>query len=179
MKVQVIGHNGKGRGSSIIKWATRGDYSHVSMRFQFESEEELRRCRELFNFRLSRTKGVYTGPLTLDHELESIQGVGVHHQPFVPSDNQGWFDFEHDSHQAVGILGTASKLVGCDYDWRGIGGFATRRNTQNSEKWFCSEYASHCLLHNRIVALKMPCHWQTPNVFLASPIFNKVRSPIT
>lgn len=85
MKVQVIGHNGKGRGSALIKWATRGRFSHTSNRFIFDSPEELHEISVML-----RLDG-----LTMDHEIESIQGIGVHHQPFIPSANQSWFDFRH------------------------------------------------------------------------------------
>ena len=162
MKVQVIGHTGRGRGSGLIRWATRGRFAHISLRFIFESKEEMLRMTDMLNIQF-----------TMDHEIESIQGLGVHHQPFVPSDNQGWFDFKQSPHQSLQILAAAVKLIGKKYDWRGIFGFATRRNKQNPNKWFCSELAAHCLTCARIRCMIMPAHWITPNVMAASPIFTE------
>lgn len=162
MKVLIIAHNGKGRGSRIIKWATRGRFSHISIRFLL-TEEDKKKAFDLFG-----------KEFTLDHEIESIQGLGVHDQPFTPSDNQAWFEFDHTYEQGWTIFRTAVELIGCKYDWRGIGGFATRRNVQNPLKWFCSELAAWCLLKAGIIALKMLCSWITPNIFVTSPIFTEV-----
>jgi hypothetical protein len=160
MKTQVIGHSGKGRGSRFIVWFTRGKFSHVSLRFMLTDAEI-----KLFEDRYEIT-------LTNDHEIESIQGKGVHHQPFVPSPNQTWFNFAHDPEQARIILSTAIELIGCKYDWRGVGGFLTRRNKQNPEKWFCSELVAWCLLSAGIRLLWMACHKQSPTVTCASTVLS-------
>ena len=164
MNIQWIGHNGKGRGSRIIKFLTRGKYSHISVRV-------IDMPQWLIDWALSN----YGYTLTSDHEFESIQGAGVRHQPFVPSDNQAWYELKTNhiySELEIGIfVKEACKLVGCKYDWRGIGGFVTRRNVQNPFKWFCSEFACHLCEKIGITVMNMPHHWITPNVGSASPIW--------
>lgn len=161
MNVQWIAHNGKGRGSRIIKWATRGKYSHISVRIIDMPDWVIERMQDKFGY-----------DLTKDHEFEAIQFVGVRHQPFVPSDNQAWFNikgFEWTETPIFLVVHEACRLVGCKYDWRGIGGFVTRRNVHHPLKWFCSEYGCRLLSMVKIVIMNMPDHWITPNVGSASP----------
>lgn len=158
MKVQVIGHNGRGRGSRLIVWATRGKFSHLSLRFLLPDRE------------LDWIKTIFGLEFTNDHEIESIQFKGVHHQPFVPSPNQTWFNVACDPEQARTVITTAIELLGCKYDWRGIGGFLTRRDKQNPLKWFCSELVAWCLLRAGIRLLWMACHKQNPTVSCASTL---------
>ena len=162
MKVQLIGHNGKGRGSKIIMFFTRGRISHVSLRFLFAPTILIRWLKDKYDI-----------DWTEDHEIESIQGKGVHHQPFVPSDNQTWFDVDCDPEQARIIITTAIELLGCKYDWPGIFGFASRRNVHSKIKWFCSELVAWCLLKAGIRLLWMDCHKQSPTMTCASTVFVK------
>jgi len=158
MIVQVVGWSGKGAGSGVIKRMTRGKYSHVSLRFK-DIEKEVRD--------LIRDK--FAIHLTSDHEIESIQFKGVIHHSFEGGDNCTLFNFEQTPEQSLGILKTAIGLLGKKYDWRGIGGFVTRRRKHNEDKWFCSELASHCLMMSGVVLLHWPPFMQSPNFMLASP----------
>lgn len=168
MKIQLIAHNGVGRGSKLIGWATRG-YSHISIRIIQPSVAIRNEVSRRYDIRL-----------TEDHEIESIQGKGVHHQPFVESDNQAWFDFDHTEAQAVGILLTLCGLVGAKYDWRGIGGFVLRRaNWHNLKRWFCSELAAHALKKNGITLMNMPSHWIQPNICVSTPVCRRVRKAVS
>lgn len=164
MKIQIIAHNGVGRGSKVIGWATRG-FSHVSLRIIGASVQ--------LKNEMSKRYGV---KLTDDHEIESIQGKGVHDQPFVPSDNQAWYEFDCTESQAIKIIVEACSLVGCKYDWRGIGGFALRfENWHNPKKWFCSELVAWCLLQAGIILMNMPCHWIQPNICVKNTVCRIVR----
>jgi len=159
MKVQWIAHNGKGRGSSIITHWTRGQWSHNSLRFRDIPTD-------LIHLMFSR----WGYEFTRDHEIESIQGKGVHHRAFVESENQGWFDFQHTEEQAREILLFAASKIGCKYDWSGIGGFLTRRDRHDPNKWFCTELASDALLDAGVRLLWLPGYKQTPTVATASPV---------
>ena len=167
MKFQLIAHNGKGRGSKFIRWATRGKYSHISVRIIDMPEWLILWALDEYGY-----------VLTIDHEFESIQGAGVRHQPFKPSNNQGWYELWKPlgELELARLVKEACRLVGCKYDWRGIGGFLTRRNKQNPAKWFCSELACHLLTVADRIVMVMPCHWINPNVNAANPIFYCVRS---
>lgn len=161
--VQVIAHNGKGRGSRIIIVMTRGRFSHLSLRFVNTPDLLILWLNTI------KIKGVRI-LWTKDHELESIQGKGVQHQPFVPSDNQTTFNFHHTPEQAEIILRTAVGLLGKKYDWSGIGGFITRRDKENPNRWFCSELVAYCLLKAGIVLLNMKCYKQSPRITCASTL---------
>lgn len=161
MRVQWIAHNGKGRGSRIIMKATRGDVSHVSLRF--------RDLDDMDRHVLQQSTGIL---FTYDHEIEAIQGAGVRHQQFVPSQNQTWYDFDHTPEQALRIALFAAAQIGKPYDWKGIWGFATRNDWENPDKWFCSELASAALLNAGIRLLWLPSYKQSPTVATASPILS-------
>lgn len=171
MNVQWIGHNGRGRGSRLIKWATRGKYSHISIR-----------VIDMPQWLIDWAHSNYGYVLTRDHDFESLQFKGVIHHPFIPSENQGWYDvigFVWDEQKVSKVVKEACKLVGSKYDWRGVGGFITRRDVQNSLKWFCSEFGSHLLRKASIIIMNMPDHWITPNTGSASPILRCVKEAIT
>jgi hypothetical protein len=141
--VQWIAHNGRGRGSKLITRMTRGEVSHVSLRFRHGG---------------------------MDTEIESIQGRGVHEQVFKPSTNQAWFWFEQTPAQAQAIYDFCRGAVGAKYDWKGIWGFVRRRDIEHPDKWFCSELASEALLQAGIRLLWIPTFKQSPSVATSSPL---------
>ena len=173
MRAQAIYHNGKGRGSRFIKWFTRGRFSHESVRFLGVPDELAEWAQDEYG--AAWDKSGHYGEITHDHEFESIQGPGVRHQPFVPSDNQCWKDFEHTEEQAVEMFKEACRLVGDKYDWRGIGGFMTRRNVQHPSKWFCSEYGCHLRRHVNILTQNAPDHTINPHWSAASVIYTEAK----
>jgi hypothetical protein len=110
---------------------------------------------------------------TKDHELEAIQFKGVIEHPFVKSENCTLYNFRHTRAQAISILNTSVDKLGCGYDWRGIGGFATRLNVHSTLKWFCSELVAYCLLKAGIVLLWTAPFKQAPETTLSSTLLIK------
>ena len=158
MRIQIVGHNGKGRGSRVITRLTRGDYSHGSVR--------------ILDIPIAIRHAAFTRygyEITEDHEVESIQFKGVHHQPFKPSNNQTWFNFPHNEDDAEAIFWWLLSKVGCGYDWSGIGGFVTRRDWEDPDKYFCSELAADALLVRDIRLQWLPSYKLSPTFMCASP----------
>lgn len=118
MKLFIRGYKGRGAGSGLIKWFTRGDYSHNSLVFEFNDRRE---------------------------EVESIQGSGViKHEP-VPFENADFDEYliPVSDAQVRKAYKLSSSLLGAKYDWSGIAGFLLRSKKLTDEKWFCSELAAY------------------------------------
>lgn len=171
MKAQAIFHNGKGRGSRIITRFFRGKWSHESTRYTDIPFALIAWANKTYGPKWERLGiGFITGS---DWEFESIQGKGVHHQKFVPSENQCWKDFEHTEEQAVEMFKHHCDFVGRKYDWSGILGFLTRRRSENPLKWFCSELGCHVrrlvgiVTQNREDAL-IPPDWSAASVIFTT-----------
>jgi len=143
MRVFVAGYKGKGFGGRAITWFTFGEYSHVSLVFE------------------------NSGSLI---EIESIQGKGVHAQPFDAGGECDLFEVQATPGQIERIHAAAAELVGRKYDWTGIWGFMRRRKRENPKKWFCSELVAHCLLRAGIEIQRMPPWKQSPVIVCASTV---------
>jgi hypothetical protein len=159
MIAQVVAYSGRGAGSKLIKWGTRGRFSHLSLRF-LEIEKPIRdMVFDKFALRIAP-----------DYEVESLQFKGVIGHSFERQDNQVVFNFKHDEAQAWVILRTAINLLGSGYDYRGIGGFLSRRSKHNPSKFFCSELVAYCLIKAGIVLLWLPPFKQAPNTTVSSTL---------
>ena len=159
MIAQVVAYSGRGAGSKLIIWGTRGRFSHLALRF-LEIEKPIRdMVFDKFALRIAP-----------DFEVESLQFKGVIGHSFHRQDNQVVFNFKHDEAQALVILKTAIGLLGKGYDYRGIGGFLSRRDKHNPNRWFCSELVAWCLLKAGIVLLWLPPFKQAPNTTVSSTL---------
>ena len=168
MRAQAIFHNGKGRGSRIISWATRG-CSHESTVYRDIPIELIEWANKMYgDYWKKKGIGLICGTTW---EFESIQGKGVHHQKFIPSSNQIWKNFEHTEEQAVIMFKKDCELVGAKYDWKGIFSFATRRASHNLKKWFCSEKCCHVRRAAGIITQHAPDYEIPPKWSGASVIF--------
>jgi hypothetical protein len=168
MRAQAIFHNGKGRGSRFISWATRGP-SHESTVYRDIPVALIRWANDTYGEYWKKIKvGLIRGT---DWEFESIQRKGVHHQAFVPSPNQIWKDFEQTEEQAVTMFKRDCELVGKKYDWRSIRSFVTRSHKEDPNRWFCSERGCHVRREADIITQSVPDYQITPKWSMASPIF--------
>lgn len=135
-------------GGAAIKWFSFGLFSHVSL--------------------------VFSHPDGAMEEIESIQGKGVHTQPFVPDPNIILFDVPAAPDDARAIYNEATTLIGRKYDWAGIWGFMRRRKRENPNRWFCSELVAHCLLKGNIEIQRLPPWKQSPVITCASPVLTPI-----
>lgn len=63
--------------------------------------------------------------------------------------------------------------IGKPYDWAGIMGFVRRRETQNREKWFCSELVFEAFLRFDLPLLKrIDSHKVYPALLAYSPLLH-------
>ena len=118
-EVYVRAYKAQGFVGKAIKWFTFGDYSHVSLVFDFEGRGQI--------------------------EYESIQGAGV--ICHAPTELKEYDLFRVPlNHAQVQLAWHWAKSIRGKYDWGGIWGFMRRKERQSDRKWFCSEYVAYVLL---------------------------------
>lgn len=107
-------YEGKGIAPAIIKWRTRGIYSHVSI----EINEIIYEAKEWRG--VVKSNSIYTyndiGTCTKTIEIDMQYSSFLEFRKFIQS------------------------KLGCKYDWGAILNFLGNWNKHNPDKWFCSEY---------------------------------------
>lgn len=58
------------------------------------------------------------------------------------------------------VIDVALSQVGKPYDWRGILGFALRRDWQETDAWFCSEFVAWCFERAGYPLLRADRSWR-------------------
>lgn len=142
--LKVRGYKGVGKGSKFIKWFTFGDYSHVSMIFEFT-----------------------TGHI---EEIEAIQGSGViKHEPKT-ADEAVFDDFmvPITPIQVREAYDIACSKLGAKYDWAGIWGFVRRKKKHSNDKWFCSELVAYVLWQIGYKLSRRKAYKETPSRVMES-----------
>lgn len=143
-RVIVRGYNGQGFGSGFIRRFTFGNYSHVSLVFEWKDG-----VRE---------------------EVEAIQGEGViKHYPWKNTEK----NFEElvaplSCEQAQELFDVVSGKIGAEYDWKGIWGFVRKRNKHNPNKWFCSELVAYGLMKAGYKLSRREPYRETPTSVMES-----------
>ena len=75
----------------------------------------------------------------------------------------------------VSVLDIAASQIGKPYDWGAIAGFATRRNWQDPQRWFCSELIAWAFQEAGFPLLRtMDSHKISPRDLLLSPYLTPV-----
>lgn len=127
----------------LIRWQTRGSYSHVAVLFDrhdlYESVKwagVIQRCLE-------------------EHDYEA---------DWLRLD--GWRAFESRMrHIAVSRLGQP-------YDWRAIIRFVDRRRWYRNDAWFCSEFGYSLATSSGVQLFRSTKPWEvSPNILFRSPLF--------
>jgi uncharacterized protein YycO len=121
--VRILLHSGPGWIGDLIRWQTRGDYSHASVLFDDGTVIESREF-----------KGVRR--LSIDdvgRDLATIAELRIDVYEFaqpVPAE------------RAQAARTFAEEQLGKGYDYFDIFAFLTRRRRHEDDAWFCSELAS-------------------------------------
>ena len=102
--------HGKGFVSALIRWQTRGDFSHALI--------------------------LYEDGQTI---IESWQGAGVREKKLGDETGITWFDVTATPEQWAQAVAFAKLQLGHKYDWFGVVGFISRGRMPDNEAWFCSE----------------------------------------
>jgi uncharacterized protein YycO len=130
----------KSLGSSLIRWGTHSDFSHVDV--------------VLFDGRLLGARN--------DTAVPGVCIRPANYAPFtrrqtviVPTqEDRAFYSFLVDQ-------------LGKPYDWKAIVGFAVDRNWRDPDSWFCSELVAAALEAAKIVKVQTPANRISPNdVFL-------------
>jgi hypothetical protein len=95
----------------------------------------------------------------------AAQGVSIR----PPVVERGLRRFEVDAPASVLEAGLSQR--GRPYDWRGIFGWGLRRNWQDQDAWFCSEFIAWCFEQAGCPLLRAQDLWRiTPRDLLLSPL---------
>jgi hypothetical protein len=158
MKLYFIGYKGRGIISRLIRFVTRGNYSHVGQIISEDPKPKNSHLKELSAY-------------------EKIGEVGVtspeSHKNNTPYDV---FSVKVSKPQYDAFLLAKGNIVGQKYDYGGILDFLFDTSLfNNKNKWFCSEAETYCLKKAKINAFD----WfvqdpkkTSPHQLLSSPIFN-------
>lgn len=134
----------RGRGvlSSLIRWQTRGKYSHAALLI---GENEI---------------------------IEAWQGDGVRMKKITDWSNVDIFDVPSATPQQwQDAIDFACKQRGKGYDYLGVVRFLTRRDRDNPERWFCSELVFASFLAAGVPLLaRIKAHEVSPGLLSNSPL---------
>lgn len=141
-------HKGKGLISSLIRFQTRGRYTHASILIK---ERDVIEAREF--------KGV------VESRIELIDS------------SFNLFKVTTTREQDEKIISFLKDQLGKEYDYTMVARFVTRRqeHRKSKEKWFCSELVFAAFLHAGINLLERTEPWEvSPNLLSRSPLLNKI-----
>ena len=147
---QVLLFRGRGVISSLIRWQTRGAYSHAA---------------------ILRPDGTI---------IESWQGAGVRIKDITDWRGVDRFDVPLMSPEMwASALTFADSMVGSGYDYWAIARFVSRARMPDNQRWFCSELVFAALAHAGLPPLARVEPWAvSPGVLATSPYLRKVEHPV-
>lgn len=144
VKPAVLLFRGKGIISALIRWQTRGQFSHAALLM-----------------RDGRIVESWQGVGVRVHTLNNWEGV-------TKFDVVGMTDEQFD----VAINFALSKL-GKSYDYWAIVRFISRKRMPNNDRWFCSELTVAALEHAGIKLLeRIEAYEVSPGMLSHSPLLN-------
>lgn len=144
--MQIALHRAPGIIARLIRWQTRGGYSHASILLRGGAVIESR-----------EGKGVRCLP-----RLERRKGEVIH-----------LFNFDHTPEQEKAIAAFLNAQIGKPYDYTMVARFLTRRQQSRAQsgKWFCSELVYAALARAGIPLLRATEPWEvSPGLLARSPL---------
>jgi uncharacterized protein YycO len=144
-KPAILLFHGKGLISSLIRWQTRGKYSHAA--FLLPSGEILES---------------WQGDGVRVKTLKNWDGIDIFHVAGISDD-----DWEY-------IIQYAKQQVGKKYDYRAIVRFITRKKLESNDRWFCSELVFESLSQAGIKLLdRIDSSEVSPSTLAISPLLTQ------
>lgn len=143
-RMYVLLFRGKGLISTLIRWQTRGEYSHAALQIEHPDG------------------GIY----------ESWQGAGVRRLKNLKSwENVDRYEVRSiTSDQIHAVRYFMDQQRGKKYDYVGVLRFVTRRRRGDNEKWFCSELVFEALKSAKIPLFVRTEGWEvSPDMLKRSP----------
>jgi uncharacterized protein YycO len=130
----------KGVGSTLIRWGTHSDFSHVDA-------------------------VLHGGPLLGARSDTKMPGVSIRAPDYAPFTRRQTVVIPTQADMA--FYSFLMDQLGKPYDWKAIVGFAVDRNWRDPDSWFCSELVAAALEAAKIVKVQTPANRISPNdVFL-------------
>lgn len=149
-RVGIALFRGRSLLSRLIRWQTRGEYSHAALLF---------------------SDGLF---------VEAREGVGVRFSQagvFArPGERVDWFAVMVTPTQEDDLRAFCYQQRGCQYDYRAIVAFVTRTHltTEHATRWFCSELVYAAFQAAGIRLLRGTCPWEVSPALLArSPLLQR------
>lgn len=138
----ILLFHGRGAISALIRWQTRGGYSHAAL--------------------MDAEGGV----------IESWQGAGVRRTVLSDWRDVSAFNVVGmNTEMWADACAWASGHIGDSYDYRSVFRFVTRREASPDDVWFCSELVFAALEHVGIRLLRDVQAWQvSPSMIAMSPL---------
>jgi len=137
---QILLFRGRGFLSTLIRWQTRGKYSHAAIRV---NEDE---C------------------------VEAWQGAGVRLKKITDWSNVDIFRVPATERQRIVAVSFAGQQIGKKYDYLGVLRFLSRRHCNDVQRWFCSELVFAAFKHAGVDLLHRIAPWEvSPAVLSTSP----------
>lgn len=147
-------YRGKGLLSSLIRWQTRGDYSHAALLLP------------------GGTKVIesWPGVGVRFHTITDWSGIDVYSV-------HGLLSAQWDMALA---FATRQERLQCPYDWRDDLRFLTRTKGGEPGKWFCSELVMASFARGGVKLLQRVEDWRvSPEMLATSPLLIPVRSSVS
>lgn len=144
-KPAVLLFHGRGIISSLIRWQTRGNYSHAALL--------------LPNGQILES---WQGAGVRVKTLKNWDGIDIYHVDGIKSD------------QWVSAIKFAEAQLGKKYDYRAILRFLTRKKLSSNDRWFCSELVFEALRQAGVKLLdRIDSSAVSPSTLSISPILTK------
>lgn len=140
--MRILLFRGKGLISRLIRWQTRGGYSHAAILF---------------------ADGVL---------VESMQFVGVRARTYDPAEGADEFEISDiTASQIARVREFLTEHLGCGYDYWAIIRFIDRARMPDNDRWFCSELVFAALRLAGISLLLRIEDWAvSPGMLAVSPL---------
>ena len=154
--IRIAQYKGKSLTSKIIKFKTRGVYSHTAIMLDDNKIVE-----------------AWQG----SNEVRIIESLSDGHKPGTEVDI---YYLDATQSQQVLFVEFVMEQLGKKYDYLGILGFVFNRNFHGQDSWFCSELFMAACVYAGIVVLKNTESWQaSPSLITKSPKLYRVESLVT
>jgi len=154
--IRIAQYKGKSLTSKVIKFKTRGVYSHTAIMLDDNKIVE-----------------AWQG----SNKVRIIKSLSDGHKPGTEVDI---YYLNATQSQQVLFVEFVMKQLGKKYDYKGILGFVLNRNIHGQDSWFCSELFMAACDYAGIVILRNTTPWQTsPSLITKSPKLYRIGSLVT
>lgn len=149
-RIVIACHKGTSLVSRLIRWQTRGEYSHTSL------------------------------VLPDGRQIEAwSDGVHINARFDAHDSAVDFFTVDASAEQLAMMVEFAQGEVGCAYDWWGDACFVTRMQpSESNNRWFCSELAYAVLRAGHVFLFRATAPYEvSPAMIARSPLLLPIANP--